>query len=93
MRMKWIRIAILEWTTPVRAEGESRDVGEQRCWRPWTTKEPCVEVSTQGAVLPVVAILRYGWQGRLTSGRRNLTATSDAGPDKRDELWGARLAF
>ena len=47
MRMKWISIAILEWMTPVRAEGESRDVGEQRCWRPWTTKEPCVVVSNQ----------------------------------------------
>mmetsp|Transcript_62963 Transcript_62963/g.205507 ORF Transcript_62963/g.205507 Transcript_62963/m.205507 type:complete len:171 (+) Transcript_62963:120-632(+) len=63
----------------------SNDVAEQGCWRPWTTKEPCVGVPTQEPVLPVVAILRYGWQGRLTSGRRNLTATSDTGPDRRDE--------
>jgi len=60
MRMKWISIAILKWMAPVRAEGESIDVGEQRCWRPWTTKKPCVGVPSQRPVLPVVAVLRYG---------------------------------
>jgi len=55
-----------------------------------------VGVLTQGPVLPVAAVLWYGWEGRLTSGRRNQTATSDTGrdeascgePDRRlDDRW------